>query len=112
MMTNEALSDCFSENMLLAGEPEVLPMRDSYGSIDMGNVSKVCPSIHPYIAITDTHISGHSREFADATQTARAKIALNRGILALSFTGYDIIENNELAASVREEFNAHQQYQR
>ena len=112
MMTNETLSDCFSENMLLAGEPEVLPMRDSYGSIDMGNVSKVCPSIHPYIAITDIHISGHSREFADATQTARAKIALNRGILALSFTGYDIIENNELAASVREEFNAHQQHQR
>ncbi|MFA6075898.1 MAG: M20 family metallopeptidase [Negativicutes bacterium] len=112
MMTNEALSDCFSENLLLAGEPVVLPMRDSFGSIDMGNVSKVCPSIHSYLAITDVHISGHTREFAEATQTDRAKIALNRGILALSFTGYDIIENNELAAMIREEFNAQQQYQR
>ena len=112
MVTNEKLSDCFSENILLAGEPEVLPMRDSYGSIDMGNVSRVCPSIHPYIAITDRHISGHSREFAEATQTERAKIALNRGILALSFTGYDIIESNELAASVRGAFDAQQQYQR
>lgn len=112
LMTNEALNQCFCDNLLSAGEPEVLPIRDGYGSIDMGNVSKVCPAIHPYISITDVHITGHSREFAEATQTERAKIALNRGILALSFTGYDIIENNELAASVRKEFLAQQQYQR
>ncbi len=40
---------------------------DELGSIDTGNVSHKCPTIHPYFAISETGVVQHTREFAQAT---------------------------------------------
>lgn len=44
----------------------------SSGSTDMGNVSWVCPTIHPELAIGEEEIPGHSIRFRDAAATPRA----------------------------------------
>ena len=38
--------------------------RKKMGSLDMGNVSQVVPSIHPYVAIAPRSVPLHSRGFA------------------------------------------------
>jgi metal-dependent amidase/aminoacylase/carboxypeptidase family protein len=42
------------------------------GSTDMGNVSWVCPTIHPELAICDEGVPGHSIRFRDAAAMPRA----------------------------------------
>lgn len=104
MNTNTNMSKAFNENLKLAGVSEINPERSSYGSLDMGNVSHVVPSIHPYISISDTDLIGHTTEFRDATLTEKAHDALVKGACALALTGYDILTDNELLKRIKEEF--------
>lgn len=106
MNTNRKLSNAFMENLKQAGVNEIFHERSSYGSIDMGNVSNVVPAIHPYIAISDTKIVGHTAEFRDATLTDRAHDALVKGATALALTGYDVLTDKELLKQIKEEFAA------
>lgn len=105
MKTNSVLSEAFNRNLIAAGEPEIAPASKDHGSLDMGNVSNVVPSIHPYIGIGCTDAAGHSREFADATVTPAAHEALIRGSAALALTGYDVICDAKLLESIKKEFN-------
>ncbi|MGB3958629.1 MAG: M20 family metallopeptidase, partial [bacterium] len=50
MKTNRVLARLVEENLELLGERHV-PPADGFGSLDMGNVSQVVPSIHPYISV-------------------------------------------------------------
>lgn len=105
MNTNKILSDSFTENLKHIGVTDIQPARSSYGSIDMGNVSNVVPSIHPYISISDSPLVGHTTEFRDATHTDKAHIALVKGASSLALTGYDVITEKELLLRIKEEFN-------
>ena len=58
-------------------------------STDMGNVSQVLPSIHPYIGIDSLPAVNHQPEFAAATLTAAAEAAIAQGALALAGTVVD-----------------------
>ncbi len=106
MRTNMIMSKAFTENLRLAGVSEINAERSSFGSLDMGNVSYVVPSIHPYISISDTSLVGHTTEFRDATLTDRAHDALVKGACALALTGYDILTDKELLKRIKEEFTA------
>jgi amidohydrolase len=105
MNTNQLLLATFNANLLAAGEPTIYPPRSSCGSIDMGNVSCVVPSIHPYIGIADMDVVGHTAAMAAATITGKAHTALLRGAKAMAWTGYDILANQQLLADIKEEFN-------
>jgi amidohydrolase len=105
MNTNQLLSAVFNANLLAAGEPYIYPARSSCGSIDMGNVSYVAPSIHPYIGIDNLELVGHTTAMAAATLTETAHTALLRGAKAMAWTGYDILVNQQLLADIKEEFN-------
>lgn len=104
MITNLTLSQLFTENLLSTGIAEVKKSRDSYGSIDMGNVSHVVPAIHPYIGLDSPGLSAHTQEFADLTITDNSHKVLAQGALALAQTGYDLITNEELLKKVKDEF--------
>ena len=91
LKTNQALSRSFNNNLRLLGITDIAPPPKGAGSSDIGNVSNVIPTIHPYIGITNEKIPGHTREFAQATITKLAHERLLIGALALAYTGLDIL---------------------
>jgi amidohydrolase len=105
MVTNHTLSQLFSNNLLSTGVKKVEKAKDSYGSIDMGNVSHVVPAIHPYIGLDSPGLIAHTREFADLTITDNSHQILARGALALAMTGYDLITNKEEFEKMKNEFS-------
>jgi amidohydrolase len=104
MVTNQTLSQLFSNNLLSTGVEKIKKAKDSYGSIDMGNVSHVVPAIHPYIGLDSPGLIAHTREFADLTITDNSHQILSRGALALAMTGFDLITNKEEFEKVKNEF--------
>jgi amidohydrolase len=104
MVTNQTLSQVFTANLLSTGVKQVHKPKNSYGSIDMGNVSHVVPAIHPYIGLDSPGLIAHTREFADLTITDNSHQILSRGALALALTGFDLITNKEVLEKMKNEF--------
>ena len=76
------------------------------GSTDMGNVMQALPAIHPYIAISDQTIPGHSIAFRDYAKTPEA---LERALIAakaLALTAIDVLADPEVLRKARAEFDA------
>lgn len=105
LLTNKTLSDSFDANLLEAGiRPEEIEVGKDHGSLDLGNVSKRCPAIHPYVKVVEERLLLHSIGFRDAAMTEQA---LERMIFAakmLAATAYDVLANPALLASIRTEF--------
>ena len=95
LKTNETLSEMFNENLRALGITDIKEAKTTGGSSDIGNVSHVAPTIHPYIGITDCPMVGHSVEMAKATTTSKAHDKLLIAALAMAYTGYDIINNGK-----------------
>ena len=93
--TNEALSEMFNNNLRELGITDIKEAKATGGSSDIGNVSHVAPTIHPYIGITDCPMVGHSIEMANATTTSKAHDRLLIAALAMAYTGHDVIVRNE-----------------
>jgi amidohydrolase len=71
MVNNPVLAERFRANMAPYG---IVDQGDdpNAGSTDMANVSWVCPTIHPDLAICEPGVAGHSIEFRDAAALPRA----------------------------------------
>ena len=93
--TNETLSEMFNNTLRELGVTDIKEAKATGGSSDIGNVSHVAPTIHPYIGITDCPMVGHSVEMAKATTTIKAHDRLLIAALAMAYTGYDVIVRNE-----------------
>lgn len=93
--TNETLSEMFNSNLRELGITDIKEAKATGGSSDIGNVSHVAPTIHPYIGITDCPMVGHSVEMANATTTSKAHDRLLIAALAMAYTGHDVIVRNE-----------------
>jgi amidohydrolase len=63
--------------------------RMNRASTDMGNVSQLIPSIHPYIGIGSLPATNHQPEFAAFCVGRQAEIALLDGAAALAWTAID-----------------------
>src|SRR6185295_2725880 len=71
MRNNPVLAERFRANMAVYGITD--QGDDPYaGSTDMANVSWVCPTIHPDLAIAPEGVPGHSILFRDAAATPQA----------------------------------------
>jgi len=106
MVTNQIMSDIFTKHLEELGVKEILEPRQSFGSIDAGNVSHVCPTIHPYFDIVgDINIGAHTVEFAESTVTQYAYDNMMITIQSLAMTGAKIIQDQELLEKIKEEFN-------
>lgn len=106
LVTNKPLSDAFTQNLKASTGKPVRPATHSNGSLDMGDVSRVVPAIHPYIGLGDASLVAHTREFADRTVTEPGQKALLDGILALASTGYDVLTDDVLLAKIKKEFSS------
>lgn len=89
--TNEVLSEAFNENLRSLGITDIHAPKTGGGSSDIGNVSYVTPTIHPYISISNCEVRGHSRELAKATTESLGHERLLTAVLALAYTGYDVL---------------------
>lgn len=107
MVTNNNLSAMYVSNASTLGRHVVLPGangRRVVGSTDMGNVSHLVPSIHPMIASAPTGTAIHTLDFAKASITPQADIAVIDGAKAMAMTAIDFWTSSELQQAIRQEF--------
>lgn len=105
MRHNSALLQLWADNMQTLGRGvDVDEGKEPTGSVDMGNVSAIAPSIHPYIAISPERLTPHSAEFTTATASDAGMEALIDGAKALAMTAADVISLPEALSRIKEEF--------
>jgi aminobenzoyl-glutamate utilization protein B len=71
---------------------------------DMGNVSWVAPSIHPFIATAPRGTAWHSTESARASATPQAYEGTLKAAKAFALTAIDIFSDPALVRNIKEEF--------
>src|SRR5579862_7696967 len=102
MITNAPLAAAYAANLKCVGRT-VSAAEDASavaGSTDMGNVSKLVPSIHPMIAAAPPHVPLHSVEFAEYAATKHGHDAVIDGAKGLAATAIDFLCTPELRAAV------------
>jgi len=109
MKHNMVLWGAFKENYRLLGvkeieEPNDYLLRKGCGSSDMGDVSQLVPSVHPFVQIVPKGETNHTREFAKAAVSEAGHRGLIIGAKALAMTAVDILTKPELLKAAREEF--------
>ncbi|MEZ2716487.1 M20 family metallopeptidase [Niallia circulans] len=106
MITNQTLSDLFTKQLVDLGvdASDIQEQRDGSGSLDMGNVSQVVPSIHPYVKICNEAYACHTHEFREAAMSDQGRDAMILGAKSMALTGLEILTNKELLAEIKAEF--------
>lgn len=107
LATNNLLSETYTNNLIALGIPvERIYEGQDHGSLDLGNVSRKCPAIHPFVqVINETHML-HTPQFRDLAMT---DFALERALLAaksLAASAYDVIADPQLLQRIKAEFAA------
>ena len=74
------------------------------GSTDMGNVSWVCPTIHPDLSIAEEGTPGHSILFRDAAATPRADETTLLAATLVAQTAYELFADPALVEAAWAEF--------
>jgi amidohydrolase len=103
MKQNRVLEQRWVENAAAYGIVDQGPDPNS-GSTDMGNVSWVCPTIHPDLAIADEGTPGHSILFRDAAATPRADETTLLAATLVAQVAYELFADPELVAAAWREF--------
>jgi metal-dependent amidase/aminoacylase/carboxypeptidase family protein len=76
------------------------------GSTDMGNVSWVCPTIHPDLSIAPAGTPGHSIQFRDAAASPTADRTTLLAAILVAQTAFDLFADPELVAAAWRDFRA------
>ena len=104
-VNNMTMARTFQRHLEACGFPVSEPEPGGgVGSSDIGNVSLVCPTIHPYVAITDADVSGHTQEFREASNSEGGYRAMLAAAYAMAATAADLLADPELLARAKEEF--------
>jgi hypothetical protein len=75
-----------------------------HGSLDLGNVSIHCPTIHPFMKVVDEKHSLHTKEFRDLAMEDRALNGMIFSAKALASTAFDVMSSRELLQENKDEF--------
>lgn len=109
MVTNRPLIDAYAANLARLGRTLLDPATVTegvVGSTDMGNVSKLVPSIHPMLAVSPPGVALHSAEFATWAASEQGQHAVLDGAKALAMTALDLLCRPELLRAVKTDFAA------
>lgn len=91
----------------LAAPPPPAVVPQGGPSTDMGNVSRIVPSIHPSIGLVGPDdVFPHNADFADLTVLPPALDALVDAAAALAATAVDYVADPDLRAAAAAEFEA------
>lgn len=92
MWTNAPFAAAYQANLAQLGRQVVdAPAEQISGSTDMGNVSKLVPSIHPMISIAPPRVALHTQEFARCAASADGERGVVDGAKAMAMTGIDVL---------------------
>ncbi len=83
---------------------ETPPPGMGVGSSDIGDVSQLVPTIHPYLQICEPGIGGHTVEFRKAAASDRAMAMLSVGAKAMAWTAIELMARPEVLAEAKREF--------
>jgi amidohydrolase len=103
MNRNTTLEARWVENAAAYGIADAGPDPNS-GSTDMGNVSWVCPTIHPELSICDEGVPGHSILFRDAAAQPRADETTLLAATLVAQVAYELFADPALVAAAWAEF--------
>jgi amidohydrolase len=103
---NRRFDKVFQESIESLGEFFDETERKGLGSSDAGNVSRVVPTIHPYIKIGPESLVVHTNEFREAAKSSEGDRALLTGAKALALTGYELLTDSQLLDEIWEEFRS------
>lgn len=108
LRNNGPLAVRFGEHLSRLGRtPKMTDPAVGTGSTDMGDVSHVVPSIHPWIAVCDENeATCHQHAFAAIAGSARGGDAMLIAAETLALTAVDVIEDATLRSAARAEFEA------
>lgn len=102
---NTALVETFGANLDALGVAHEVPAATAgVGSSDIGNVSQLVPTMHPYLAICEKGIGAHTPEFASAAASPRADELTATGATALAWTAADVLLRPQVRERLRETF--------
>lgn len=102
LRTNEPLSEAFTANLHQLGIPaDRVYAGQDHGSLDLGNVSRRCPAIHPFVQVVDEPFMLHTAEFRDHAMMDRALDGMIVGAKALAGTAYDAITTPGMLERIR-----------
>lgn len=105
--TNPVIAETFAHNAASLGRA----MRgrrptDTHGSTDMGNLSTLVPSIHPFLAIAPEGTPTHSLEFASYAAAPQALETMVVAAKALAMTALDLLFEEGLVRRAKEAHRA------
>jgi amidohydrolase len=105
MRNNRVLAELFRVNMAAYGIDDMGDDPNA-GSTDMANVSWVCPTIHPELAICDEGVPGHSIAFRDAAAMPRADETTLLAATLIAQTAVDLYLDPAFVEAAWTEFRA------
>jgi metal-dependent amidase/aminoacylase/carboxypeptidase family protein len=76
------------------------------GSTDMGDVSHLVPSIHPYLTIAPENVAGHTLEFKEYCHSDAGKNAMLDAAKALAMTTTDLLTQPDLLLKATDELSS------
>ena len=105
--SNRVMSELFDAN-IRSIRPEWNPITPrtllERAGTDMGFVSQMTPSIHPWIAITSRDVGFHSVESTAASASEEGHKAMLDGAKAMAMTAIDLITNPEILKEAHDDF--------
>lgn len=105
ILINRKFDDIFAENLKSLGIEISTDVKKGIGSTDVGNVSQVIPTIHPYIKIGSNDLIPHTPEFCAAAKSIESDEALLIGAKALALTGLSLLTDKDKLSEIKNEFN-------
>ncbi|NLT93938.1 MAG: M20 family metallopeptidase [Clostridia bacterium] len=103
MQTNRKLAEVFKEKAKLFGiKMDLLPQK-IIGSMDMGNVSWVVPSIHPFIQLGKGKIAAHTPEFTRLAGTMEGEQTMKLATKTLALTAAQLFDKPRLVEEIWQE---------
>lgn len=105
IIPNRIMAGLFKSNLESLGRIVVDPdPNERMGSTDMGDISHLVPSIHPYLAIAPENVAGHTLEFREYCISEHGKSAMLDAAKALAMTAVDLLTNPDLLEKAKQEF--------
>lgn len=86
LIQDEVLSAHWSEAMAFFGHNVERSCEMSGGSTDMGNISQVIPSIHPWVSLPGADVAIHSQDFEAFADTPEAYRVMFESAISMGWT--------------------------
>lgn len=99
--TDVIIESIYEELGIKVDKSHIMPL----GSSDIGNLSYKCPAFHPVIAVTDTPMAIHTKEFAACMTTEKTKWAIENGAKVIATFIVRSLYDESIIANMKKDFN-------